>query len=233
MPAGLRLAHALIVDAAIATNSCAACLQSRRRGIRSARHSTRGTQMGPLTSGQPAWHRRRDGRDAVNERHGREPAAPASAEPAISTAPTVLSGVPGMLAMNGTLWPAGAGHARRLAGRAIGGQPPARRRSAYLFTGSMSTGPKGPEPAEKRHAGREPFRAGAAPFGGVRDSGFGSEGGLEGIEAYLSTMTVTTMMIRVCDTRTGCVRCTWMCESPAGLAGALSRALPIRDGGRF
>ena len=33
------------------------------------------------------------------------------------------------------------------------------------------------------------------PFGGVRDSGFGSEGGLEGIEAYLSTMTVTTMMI--------------------------------------
>ncbi|MCE8470835.1 aldehyde dehydrogenase family protein, partial [Rhodovulum sulfidophilum] len=29
------------------------------------------------------------------------------------------------------------------------------------------------------------------PFGGVLDSGYGSEGGIEGIEAYLSTMTVT------------------------------------------
>ena len=33
------------------------------------------------------------------------------------------------------------------------------------------------------------------PFGGLRDSGFGSEGGSEGIEAYLQTMTVTTMML--------------------------------------
>jgi succinate-semialdehyde dehydrogenase / glutarate-semialdehyde dehydrogenase len=32
------------------------------------------------------------------------------------------------------------------------------------------------------------------PFGGVMDSGFGSEGGVEGLEAYTSTMTVTTMV---------------------------------------
>lgn len=32
------------------------------------------------------------------------------------------------------------------------------------------------------------------PFGGVLDSGFGSEGGIEGIEAYLSAMTVTAMI---------------------------------------
>jgi succinate-semialdehyde dehydrogenase/glutarate-semialdehyde dehydrogenase len=31
------------------------------------------------------------------------------------------------------------------------------------------------------------------PFGGVMDSGFGSEGGIEGLEAYTSTMTVTAM----------------------------------------
>jgi succinate-semialdehyde dehydrogenase/glutarate-semialdehyde dehydrogenase len=31
------------------------------------------------------------------------------------------------------------------------------------------------------------------PFGGVLDSGFGSEGGIEGLEAYTSTMTVTAM----------------------------------------
>ena len=32
------------------------------------------------------------------------------------------------------------------------------------------------------------------PFGGVLDSGFGSEGGIEGLEAYTSTMTVTAML---------------------------------------
>jgi succinate-semialdehyde dehydrogenase/glutarate-semialdehyde dehydrogenase len=32
------------------------------------------------------------------------------------------------------------------------------------------------------------------PFGGVLDSGFGSEGGVEGLEAYTSTMTVTAMV---------------------------------------
>lgn len=32
------------------------------------------------------------------------------------------------------------------------------------------------------------------PFGGVLDSGFGSEGGIEGLEAYTSTMTVTAMV---------------------------------------
>ena len=29
------------------------------------------------------------------------------------------------------------------------------------------------------------------PFGGVKDSGYGSEGGMEGLEAYLATKFVT------------------------------------------
>ena len=31
----------------------------------------------------------------------------------------------------------------------------------------------------------------AAPFGGMKDSGYGSEGGLEAIEGYLTTKFVT------------------------------------------
>jgi succinate-semialdehyde dehydrogenase/glutarate-semialdehyde dehydrogenase len=29
-----------------------------------------------------------------------------------------------------------------------------------------------------------------APFGGVKDSGFGSEGGIEGMESYLATKAI-------------------------------------------
>jgi succinate-semialdehyde dehydrogenase/glutarate-semialdehyde dehydrogenase len=33
------------------------------------------------------------------------------------------------------------------------------------------------------------------PFGGVKDSGYGSEGGMEALEAYLNTKTVSTVMV--------------------------------------
>ena len=68
---------------------------------------------------------------------------------------------------------------------------------AYLFTGSMSTVHKVQNRLKSGMLGVNHFALALpeTPFGGVRDSGFGSEGGLEGIEAYLSTMTVTTMMI--------------------------------------
>ena len=68
---------------------------------------------------------------------------------------------------------------------------------AYLFTGSMTTVHKVQNRLKSGMLGVNHFALALpeTPFGGVRDSGFGSEGGLEGIEAYLSTMTVTTMMI--------------------------------------
>jgi succinate-semialdehyde dehydrogenase/glutarate-semialdehyde dehydrogenase len=33
------------------------------------------------------------------------------------------------------------------------------------------------------------------PFGGVKDSGYGSEGGIEALEAYLNTKFVSTMQM--------------------------------------
>jgi succinate-semialdehyde dehydrogenase / glutarate-semialdehyde dehydrogenase len=33
------------------------------------------------------------------------------------------------------------------------------------------------------------------PFGGMKDSGYGSEGGMEALEAYLNTKTVSTVMV--------------------------------------
>ena len=38
------------------------------------------------------------------------------------------------------------------------------------------------------------------PFGGMKDSGYGSEGGIEALEAYLNTKFVTTWACRTCAT---------------------------------
>lgn len=68
---------------------------------------------------------------------------------------------------------------------------------AYLFTSSMTTVHRVQNHLQAGMLGVNHFALALpeTPFGGVRDSGFGSEGGLEGIEAYLTTMTVTTMMV--------------------------------------
>lgn len=68
---------------------------------------------------------------------------------------------------------------------------------SYLFTSSMTTAHRVQKELRTGMLGVNHFALALpeTPFGGVRDSGFGSEGGSEGIEAYLTTMTVTTMMI--------------------------------------
>lgn len=68
---------------------------------------------------------------------------------------------------------------------------------SYLFTRDMSTAWKVQNSLKTGMLGVNHFALGLpeTPFGGVLDSGFGSEGGSEGLDAYLSSMTVTTMMV--------------------------------------
>ncbi|MFD1482336.1 NAD-dependent succinate-semialdehyde dehydrogenase [Paracoccus nototheniae] len=68
---------------------------------------------------------------------------------------------------------------------------------AYLFTGRLATLHQVQSRVQTGMLGVNHFALALpeTPFGGVRDSGFGSEGGSEGIEAYLTSMTVTARMI--------------------------------------
>jgi succinate-semialdehyde dehydrogenase/glutarate-semialdehyde dehydrogenase len=60
---------------------------------------------------------------------------------------------------------------------------------AYLYTESLDRALRVAEALETGMVGvnRGVISDAAAPFGGVKASGFGREGGLEGIEEYLET----------------------------------------------
>ncbi len=66
---------------------------------------------------------------------------------------------------------------------------------SYAFTSSQATAAKITRGIRAGMLGLNHFALALpeTPFGGVMDSGFGSEGGIEGMEAYLSTLTVTAM----------------------------------------
>lgn len=66
---------------------------------------------------------------------------------------------------------------------------------SYLFTASMSVAHRVQNALKTGMLGVNHFALALpeTPFGGVLDSGFGSEGGSEGIDSYLTSMTVTTL----------------------------------------
>src|SRR5690606_22342507 len=61
--------------------------------------------------------------------------------------------------------------------------------SAYIFTENMDRAIRVAERLETGMVGVNEIRIGAAeaPFGGVKESGLGREGGREGLEEYLET----------------------------------------------
>ena len=67
--------------------------------------------------------------------------------------------------------------------------------AAYAFTGSTRNAAKISDGLESgmvtiNHLG---FALAEVPFGGVKDSGYGSEGGSEGLDAYLATKFVSEL----------------------------------------
>jgi succinate-semialdehyde dehydrogenase/glutarate-semialdehyde dehydrogenase len=68
--------------------------------------------------------------------------------------------------------------------------------AAYAFTSNVHTSAKVTRNVRAGMLGINHFSMGLpeTPFGGILDSGFGSEGGIEGIEAYTSPMLVSSMI---------------------------------------
>jgi len=61
--------------------------------------------------------------------------------------------------------------------------------AAYAFTGSAQTAHQIGEVLQSGMVGVNSINVSTpeTPFGGVKESGYGSEGGIEGLQAYLST----------------------------------------------
>ncbi|RLL74407.1 NAD-dependent succinate-semialdehyde dehydrogenase [Ochrobactrum soli] len=158
------------------------------------------TQMGPLTSASQLETVVDMVADAVTKGAKVETGGERIGESGNFYAPTILSGMKSdMLAMNEEPFgPLALVMRVSSLDEAIaeGNRLPVGL-GAYLFTSSMTTAHKVQNRLKSGMLGVNHFALALpeTPFGGVRDSGFGSEGGLEGIEAYLTTMTVTTMLV--------------------------------------
>lgn len=169
-------------------------------GLKLGRGTDEGVQMGPLTSASQLETVEKMVADAQARGAKVETGGARVGNKGNFYAPTVLSGMTtDMLAMNdepfGPL-------ALVMRSPSIEASLQEANRlpvglGAYLFTGSMNTVHMVQNQIQTGMLGINHFALALpeTPFGGVRDSGFGSEGGSEGIEAYLTPMTVTTMMI--------------------------------------
>jgi len=69
--------------------------------------------------------------------------------------------------------------------------------AAYAFTSSPKTAAAVSSQLQSGMVGINHFAVSIAeaPFGGIRESGYGSEGGIEGLEAYLNTKFVTHLSV--------------------------------------
>jgi succinate-semialdehyde dehydrogenase/glutarate-semialdehyde dehydrogenase len=65
--------------------------------------------------------------------------------------------------------------------------------AAYVMTRSLARAAAMSETLESGMVGINHFSVStpASPFGGVKESGYGSEGGIEGLDAYLVVKTIT------------------------------------------
>ena len=67
--------------------------------------------------------------------------------------------------------------------------------AAYTFTGSAQTANMMGDALQSGMVGVNSIAVSTpeTPFGGVKESGYGSEGGIEGLQAYLSTKFISQM----------------------------------------
>ena len=158
------------------------------------RGTEEGVEVGPLIDEASA-------RDGLGARRGRavEGRAARSSGAAPSTArgyfyePTVLADVPdgARAAQGGDLRPRGAGR-HRSSPRRTRSPPPTTTEYglvAYVYTRDIKRALRVCEALETGMVGLNQGIVSnpAAPFGGVKQSGFGREGGREGIDEYLET----------------------------------------------
>lgn len=186
-----------IVDASI-HDAFAARFAEASSQLKIGRGTEAGVQMGPLTSINQLHTVQEMVEDALDKGATLETGGHRIGTEGNFFAPTILSGMtPDMLAMNEEPFgPLGLVIKVNSLDEAIA---EANRLpvglGSYLFTGSMSVAHRVQNSLKTGMLGVNHFALGLpeTPFGGVMDSGFGSEGGSEGIDSYLTTMTVTTL----------------------------------------
>ena len=190
----------------------AARLAERMGALRVGRGTEPDTDVGPLIDDAPARDRRRAGRGRRRARRARAHRRARARRPRLLLRPhrARRRARRRARARRGDLRARGPGGQLRHRGGGGGRRQPHRLRPRRL--------PLHPRP-RARAARRRALETGmiglnqgivsnpAAPFGGVKQSGFGREGGFEGIDEYLETKYVRRLRCKTLRRRAGAVRC--------------------------